>query len=76
MPTGRTCDRWSRELDAALCADPALAELPGRFLFALDDGRGDVASLAFDLGYRAVDDDHGLLVVGGPSPRGRVVART
>ena len=76
MPIGRTCGRWSRELDAALCADPALAELPGRFLFALDDGRGDVASLAFDLGYRAVDDDHGLLVVGGPIPRGRVVARS
>ena len=50
------------ELDTALCADPDLAELPGRFLFALDDGRGDVASLAFDLGYRAVDDDQGLLV--------------
>jgi precorrin-3B synthase len=63
------------ELDAALCAEPGLAGLPGRFLFALDDGRGDVASLAFDLGYRAVDDDRGLLVVGGPAPRGRMVAR-
>ena len=78
--TGLSADRpdlrpMVGELDAALCADPALAELPGRFLFALDDGRGDVASLAFDLGYRAVDDDHGLLVVGGPIPRGRVVAR-
>ncbi len=37
------------ELDHALCARPALASLPGRFLFALDDGRGDVAWLGADV---------------------------
>ena len=51
-------------LDAALLAEPSLAELPGRFLFVLDDGRGDVADLALDLGYRALDATRGLLLVG------------
>lgn len=37
------------ELDRRLCAEPALAELPGRILFALDDGRGDVVTEPFDL---------------------------
>src|SRR5207244_10840023 len=36
-------------LDVALCATPSLAELSGRFLFALDDGRGDVANLGADI---------------------------
>jgi precorrin-3B synthase len=51
-------------LDAALLDEPALADLPGRFLFVLDDGRGDVSDLALDLGYRALDDTSGLLLVG------------
>lgn len=62
------------DLDRALCADQLLAELPGRFLFALDDGRGDVTSLSFDVAYLAEDADHGWLVLGGDHPRGRPVA--
>ncbi len=38
-----------RALDEALCADPRMAALSGRFLFGLDDGRGDVAALAPDV---------------------------
>lgn len=38
-----------RALDAALCADPAAAGLSGRFLFAVDAGRGDVAALDPDV---------------------------
>jgi precorrin-3B synthase len=52
-------------LDAGLCADPDLANLPSRFLFAIDDGRGDVTRSSFDLGYRAVDQDHGWALIGG-----------
>ncbi|MFE0627342.1 precorrin-3B synthase [Streptomyces sp. NPDC058864] len=40
---------WIRELDALLCASPAAAGLSGRFLFALDDGRGDTAALRADV---------------------------
>ncbi|UAL32076.1 nitrite reductase [Nocardioides rotundus] len=43
-------------LDDGLCADPALAHLPGRFLFVLDDGRGDLVDRPLDLGLVAVSD--------------------
>lgn len=57
-------------LDAAVCARPELAELPGRFLFALDDGRGDVAAEDVDLCWRAVDEGTGVLLFAGePGPR-------
>ncbi|MFH8927592.1 precorrin-3B synthase [Streptomyces pristinaespiralis] len=38
-----------RELDALLCASGRTPDLSGRFLFALDDGRGDMAELAADV---------------------------
>jgi len=61
------------ELDRAVQQDPALTALSGRFLFGLDDGRGDIAALEPDLTYRATGTDTGLLLVGGdrgfPVPR-------
>ena len=52
-------------LDHALLAEPGLATLPGRFLFALDDGRGDVTGLGADLAYRALDATSGTVLIGG-----------
>ncbi|HEY2287033.1 MAG TPA: precorrin-3B synthase [Streptosporangiaceae bacterium] len=40
-------------LDAALLAAPELAALPGRFLFALDDGTGGASLASSDLGLRS-----------------------
>nr|WP_202892009.1 precorrin-3B synthase [Kribbella shirazensis] len=51
-------------LDRALCDRPALADLPGRFLFALDDGRGDLADLRADVTVRALDERIALLSLG------------
>jgi precorrin-3B synthase len=56
-----------RALDAALCARPRLAGLPGRFLFAVDDGRGDVAGLGADVIARVRADG---AVVNGLAVRG------
>ncbi|MGW0180468.1 precorrin-3B synthase [Nocardia sp. NPDC003345] len=41
------------ELDARLLDSPRLAELPGRVLFTVDDGRGDVSALRPDIGVHA-----------------------
>lgn len=43
------------ELDRLLCADDAFARLPGRFLFVLDDGRGNLLDRECDLGLVALD---------------------
>jgi precorrin-3B synthase len=53
-----------RELDERLCGSPALAALPGRFLFVLDDGRGDLVDRETDLGAVVLDADTAQLRVG------------
>jgi precorrin-3B synthase len=52
-------------LDAAICAAPDLAALPGPFLFALDDGRGDIGVDRADLAAVAVADDRVRIWAGG-----------
>ncbi|MGY1739289.1 MULTISPECIES: precorrin-3B synthase [unclassified Blastococcus] len=56
---------WVAALDAGLCADPALAGLPGRYLATLDDGRGDVAGLGGDVGLVALDAGTVALTLAG-----------
>ncbi len=51
-------------LDALLCAAPHRAALPGRFLFALDDGTGDLLERSCDLGLVALDAHTAQLRVG------------
>jgi precorrin-3B synthase len=53
------------ELDRRLCADTELAELPGRFLFALDDGRGDVAGVNADVAVLGLPQQCVALLLGG-----------
>nr|WP_244190528.1 precorrin-3B synthase [Streptomyces caeruleatus] len=55
---------WLRALDELLCASEAAARLSGRFLFALDDGRGDVAGLGADVTLRAAPDGAVWLRIG------------
>ncbi|WP_040337047.1 nitrite/sulfite reductase [Candidatus Blastococcus massiliensis] len=56
---------WVPAFDAGLCSDPRLAALPGRFLAAFDDGRGDVAGLGADIGLLALDGRTVALLLAG-----------
>lgn len=67
--TGRTGGRadvrpWVSALDAAICADPALVELGGRFWFSIDDGRGDASGLGADVGVHVGEGGCALLLTG------------
>ncbi|MCO1577937.1 hypothetical protein M8C13_19475 [Crossiella sp. SN42] len=53
-------------IDAALCARPELAELPGRFLVTVDEG-GDVSGLGADVGLHRAGAAWVLLLAGTDS---------
>ena len=53
------------ELDDAIQSEPALAELPGRFMFGVDDGRADISGLAADVGAHFLDEATAALLLAG-----------
>jgi precorrin-3B synthase len=55
---------WVHELDAAVCAEPGLVGLGGRFWFSFDDGRADVSGLGADVGVHVFEDGCGVLLAG------------
>ncbi|MFC5721463.1 cobalamin biosynthesis protein CobG [Streptomyces gamaensis] len=79
---------WTRELDRLLCgADPEpptrtadlsglpdLSQLSGRFLFGLDDGRGDITALAPDVTLIAEANGSALLCYAATGPCLRLAA--
>lgn len=58
------------ELDRQLRTDPLLDGMSCRFLFAVDDGRGDLTASAFDVAYCAVDAVCGEIRLGAPGHPG------
>ncbi|WP_411088856.1 cobalamin biosynthesis protein CobG [Streptomyces sp. 061-3] len=55
---------WLTVLDGLLCGSDKAAGLSGRFLFALDDGRGDVDALGADVTLLGRSDGSALLRIG------------
>jgi precorrin-3B synthase len=53
------------DLDEAIQSGPALAELPGRFMFGIDDGRGDISGLAADAGAHYLGESTAALLLAG-----------
>jgi len=52
------------QLDSAIQHEPELAVLPGRFLFGIDDGRGDISGLRTDVGVHVLGESAALLLAG------------
>ncbi len=65
-PSDADVTRLVGELDTALVADPGLAALPGRFLFAVSSPGGAVLGEPWDLAYEVIDERRGR-VLAGPS---------
>lgn len=55
---------WVGELDSAIQADAVLAGLPGRFMFGLDDGTGDISGLRADVAAHVLGERAALLLAG------------
>jgi precorrin-3B synthase len=53
------------ELDEAIQSEPALADLPGRFMFGVDDGRADISGLAADVGAHFLGERTAALLLAG-----------
>lgn len=53
------------DLDEAIQSKPALADLPGRFMFGLDDGSADISGLAADAGAHFLDETTAALLLAG-----------
>ncbi|MFI6470745.1 cobalamin biosynthesis protein CobG [Streptomyces sp. NPDC050516] len=64
-----TLHPWLRELDTLLCGRDWTTALSGRFLFALDDGRGDVAGLGADVTLLAQAEGTAVVRVGASALR-------
>lgn len=58
------CAPVAAALDELLCAEPHRAALPGRFLFVLDAGAGDLLNRTCDLGIAALDQHTAQLRIG------------
>lgn len=64
---GGVCDTRDlvHALDSALQRDPDLVRLPGRFVFGIDDGRGDISGLGADVGVHVLDAHTVALLLAG-----------